>query len=72
MAVLIDIDNREINHRLDPTDNHGVVGGNMLFLDMHAKWIQVYKTDLARYYRWSHWVDEYRHGGEGVGPQPIE
>jgi type II secretory pathway pseudopilin PulG len=70
MAVLIDIDNREENHILNPTDNHGIRGGNMLFLDMHAQWIPIMSDVRRSWYEWSHYIDLYRHGGDGVGPGP--
>lgn len=34
-----DVDGYSRNKRMDPEDNHGKAGGNMLFCDFHADWI---------------------------------
>jgi prepilin-type N-terminal cleavage/methylation domain-containing protein/prepilin-type processing-associated H-X9-DG protein len=34
-----DVDGYGRNKRMDPEDNHGKAGGNMLFCDFHAEWI---------------------------------
>ncbi len=34
-----DTDGYSRNKRMDPEDNHGAAGGNMLFCDFHAQWI---------------------------------
>jgi prepilin-type N-terminal cleavage/methylation domain-containing protein len=63
MTILADIDNRERNCILDPTDNHGVKGGNALFLDFHAVWVEVPTGDLKKWNTiQAGWYDGYRHG----------
>jgi len=34
-----DVDDYGRNKRMDPEDNHGKAGGNILFCDFHAEWI---------------------------------
>jgi prepilin-type N-terminal cleavage/methylation domain-containing protein len=71
MTILADMDNRGTNNVLDPQDNHGTKGGNGLFLDLHATWVEVPPGD---YNTWWQLVggrlDAYRHGGVGVQDKP--
>jgi prepilin-type N-terminal cleavage/methylation domain-containing protein len=67
MTILADIDNREKNLILDPSDNHGIKGGNALFLDLHAKWQEIPTGDTKT---WANLqgglIDAYRHGENGI------
>jgi prepilin-type N-terminal cleavage/methylation domain-containing protein/prepilin-type processing-associated H-X9-DG protein len=36
--LILDQDNADVNHQMDPMDNHGVDGGNILFADSHVQW----------------------------------
>jgi hypothetical protein len=71
MTILADIDNRERNLILDPSDNHGMHGGNALFLDLHAKWQEVVPGDTTTWRQvQAGRVDAYRHGGVGITDKP--
>lgn len=39
-VIVADSDNSGVNLQLDPTDNHGTWGGNMLYGDGHVIWIR--------------------------------
>lgn len=60
IGIIVDGDREGgINNYPDKTDNHGAVGGNVLFVDGHSEWTKGGKNYIRAYERWQ---DEGRTG----------